>query len=49
MFGESRLDDAARCHCDAATTLTAVLDALEEFRAGRMLADDRTLLVARVV
>jgi sigma-B regulation protein RsbU (phosphoserine phosphatase) len=49
MFGEDRLDTAACCHCDAATTLRAILDDLEIFRAGRALADDRTLLVARVV
>jgi sigma-B regulation protein RsbU (phosphoserine phosphatase) len=49
MFGDSRLDAAATCHCDAASTLQAILDDLESFRAGRTLADDRTLLVARVV
>jgi sigma-B regulation protein RsbU (phosphoserine phosphatase) len=50
MFGEGGLDAAAGACClpDAAATLRAVLDRLDEFRAGRKLNDDRTLLVARV-
>lgn len=50
MFGEGRLDAAVNhCRCDAATTLQAILDHLDDFRSGRNLNDDRTLLVARVV
>jgi sigma-B regulation protein RsbU (phosphoserine phosphatase) len=48
MFGEDRLDRAARCKGSAADTLQSILAELDRFRAGRKLADDRTLLVARV-
>jgi sigma-B regulation protein RsbU (phosphoserine phosphatase) len=49
MFGESRLDRAAACCTpDAPATLRAILDHLDEFRAGRPLNDDHTLLVAHV-
>jgi sigma-B regulation protein RsbU (phosphoserine phosphatase) len=49
MFGETRLDAAAACCTpDAPATLRAVLDHLDEFRAGRPLNDDHTLLIAHV-
>ncbi len=49
MFGEARLDTAAAAGGNARQTVGSILGDLERFRAGRILADDRTLLVARVV
>ena len=48
MFGEDRLDRAACCAGSAQDMLDAILANLDHFRAGRKLADDRTLLVARI-
>jgi phosphoserine phosphatase RsbU/P len=49
LFGEHRLDTAACCRASAQVTVDSILAELDRFRAGRPLADDRTLLVARVV
>jgi sigma-B regulation protein RsbU (phosphoserine phosphatase) len=49
FFGEQRLDAAACCAANAEVTVDAILAELDRFRAGRPLADDRTLLVARVI
>lgn len=48
MFGEDRLDHATVCRDSAAHMVDSVLAELDRFRAGRLLADDRTLLVLRV-
>ncbi|MHC4340452.1 MAG: PP2C family protein-serine/threonine phosphatase [Planctomycetota bacterium] len=48
-FGPERLDRLLRhCHRDADALLGTVLRALERFTAGRPLADDLTLLVAKI-
>lgn len=49
MFGEERLDQSATCKGSAGETLASILAGLDEFRSGRMLSDDCTLLVARIV
>jgi sigma-B regulation protein RsbU (phosphoserine phosphatase) len=49
FFGEHRLDAAACCQATADEMVGSILAELDRFRAGRPLADDRTLLVARVV
>jgi sigma-B regulation protein RsbU (phosphoserine phosphatase) len=49
MFGEGRLDRAVMCKGSAGEMVDAILSDLERFRAGRALADDRTLLLARVL
>lgn len=50
LFGVSRLDGVLReCHEDASAIIADVLRALEIFTAGQPAADDRTLVVARVV
>ena len=48
MFGEERLDQSATCKGSADETLKSVLADLDEFRAGRTINDDLTLLVARI-
>ncbi|MHC4341312.1 MAG: PP2C family protein-serine/threonine phosphatase [Planctomycetota bacterium] len=49
LFGPERLDRLLRhCHRDADALLGTVLRALERFTAGRPLADDLTLLVAKI-
>lgn len=48
MFGEERLDQSATCKGSAEQTLKSLLEGLDEFRAGRTLNDDMTLLVARI-
>lgn len=48
MFGEDRLDHATVCRDSAAQMVDSVLAELDRFRSGRLLADDRTLLVLRV-
>ena len=49
FFGEHRLDISACCQASAKEMVRSILANLDQFRAGRALADDRTLLVARVV
>jgi sigma-B regulation protein RsbU (phosphoserine phosphatase) len=49
MFGEDRLDEASICRGSAALIVDSILGELDRFRAGRILGDDRTLLVARIV
>lgn len=50
MFGVARLDAVLReCHQGASDIIDAVLRELETFTAGQPAADDRTLLVARVI
>jgi sigma-B regulation protein RsbU (phosphoserine phosphatase) len=49
MFGEERLDAASLCKETAEGTIESILADLDRFRAGRKLADDSTLLVARVL
>ncbi len=49
MFGLDRLDGVLEnCGIDAQAIIRSVLDELEAFRSGRDLADDVTMLVARV-
>jgi sigma-B regulation protein RsbU (phosphoserine phosphatase) len=49
MFGLARLDKVLEnCSVGASDLLQAVLEALDEFTAGRPAHDDRTLLVAKV-
>jgi sigma-B regulation protein RsbU (phosphoserine phosphatase) len=48
MFGEERLDQSATCKGSADETLKSMLAGLDDFRAGRTLNDDLTLLVARI-
>jgi sigma-B regulation protein RsbU (phosphoserine phosphatase) len=48
MFGENRLDQSATCKGNADETMAGLLAGLDDFRAGRTLADDMTLLVARI-
>ncbi len=49
MFGTERLDKVLEnCSVTASDLLQAVLDAVNEFTAGRPAADDRTLLVAKI-
>lgn len=49
MFGTQRLDRAlSACREDASDLIRAVLDALDEFTAGRPPTDDRTLLLAKI-
>ena len=48
-FGSERLDRLLRpCHRDASVLLGRVLRALDRFTDGRPMADDRTLLVAKI-
>src|SRR5258707_2206675 len=49
MFGEDRMDEAAVCRGSAESIVESILTELDRFRAGRVLGDDRTLLVARIV
>jgi sigma-B regulation protein RsbU (phosphoserine phosphatase) len=48
MFGEDRLDQAAVCRGSAEGIVESILSELDRFRSGRILGDDRTLLVARI-
>jgi sigma-B regulation protein RsbU (phosphoserine phosphatase) len=49
MFGLGRLDEVLQdCKHDASDLLGAVLNAVEGFTNGRPLADDRTVLVAKI-
>ncbi|HBI43469.1 MAG TPA: stage II sporulation protein E [Planctomycetales bacterium] len=49
LFGTERLDKVLEnCSVTATDLLQAVLDAVQEFTAGRPAADDRTLLVAKI-
>jgi len=49
MFGLDRLDGVLEnCGIDAQAIIKSVLDELDAFRSGRDLADDVTMLVARV-
>ena len=48
MFGEGRLDRSARCKGSAEAMIDSILAELDRFREGRKLADDRTLLIARL-
>jgi phosphoserine phosphatase RsbU/P len=49
LFGTERLDKVLEnCSVTASDLLQAVLDAVQEFTAGRPAADDRTLLVAKI-
>jgi sigma-B regulation protein RsbU (phosphoserine phosphatase) len=49
MFGEDRMDQSAVCRGSAESIVESILTELDRFRAGRVLGDDRTLLVARIV
>jgi len=49
MFGEDRLDRAAICRGSAGRMLESILSEIDQFRAGRALGDDRTLLIARIM
>jgi phosphoserine phosphatase RsbU/P len=49
MFGTERLDKVLEnCSVTASDLLQAVLEAVNEFTAGRPAADDRTVLVAKI-
>jgi sigma-B regulation protein RsbU (phosphoserine phosphatase) len=48
LFGEDRLDRAVCCAGSASQMLDAVLREVDRFRGSRALADDRTLLIARL-